>query len=288
LKSSLKRLVPHPVPLRCVATLLLASVCFGFAGCQTPQKTFTVERPVRHTVKGTGFAIHSNFPIPNSGPLINELEGLRSSIVQTLQLPKQKDPVAVYLFSDEQSYRRYMHATWPNLPPRRAYFVGTSRELAVYSFHGPKIEEDLRHEFTHGLLHASLNTVPLWLDEGLAEYFEVRGSRVGLPHANHLQHLQTARAEGWNPSLYELEQLADFQTMTQRHYAESWGWMHFMLQSDENGRQALIDYIAELETKTVAAPLMPRLEKACPAYYNSMISHVSNMAQGVALVSHEE
>jgi len=263
------------------------TACLCLAGCRTPQPTFTVERPVRNTVKGDGFAIHSNFPIQRNGSLVQELEGLREAVTQTLQLPKQRDPVAVYLFSDEESYRRYMHTTWPNLPPRRAYFVGTSRELAVYSFHSSKIEEDLRHEFTHGLLHASLNAVPLWLDEGLAEYFEVRGAKVGMPHKGHLQLLQTARAEGWNPSLYQLEQLSDFQTMTQRDYAESWGWVHFMLQGDPAANQILLEYVAELETKTVPSPLMARLEKAVPSYFNDMVAHVSTTAHGVTLVNHE-
>ncbi len=251
-------------------------------------KTYTVERPVRHSTQGDGFVIQSNFPIGRDAPMVKELNELKSAIISTLKLPKQKDPVVVYLFSDEESYRRYMHTTWPNLPPRRAYFVGTSRELAVYSFHSPNVQEDLRHEFTHGLLHASLSTVPLWLDEGLAEYFEVRGSEVGAPHTAHLKHLQAARAEGWNPALYQLEQLADFQKMTQQDYAEAWGWVHFLLENDENGRQALLDYIADLRTKTVAAPFMPRLEEVNPAFYNGMISHVSNAAQRTVLVSHQQ
>lgn len=257
------------------------------AGCRTPQQqTYTAERPVRHSTKGDGFVLQSNFPIGRDAPLVEELNRLRAEVVKTLQLPAQRDSVVVYLFSDEESYRRYMHATWPNLPPRRAYFVGTARELAVYSFQSERVQEDLRHEFTHGLLHASLNSVPLWLDEGLAEYFEVGGSLPGAPHRAHLRYLQKARADGWNPSLYQLEQLSDFQKMTQRDYAEAWGWVHFMLQSDPNARQVLVDYLAELQNKSIPAPFMPRLERVSPGYYNGMISHVSNMAQGIELASH--
>lgn len=256
-------------------------------GCSvTPKRTFTVERPVRHNAQGNGFVIQSNFPIAEDAPLVQELNNLQTEITKTLQLPPQRDPVIVYLFSDEDSYRRYMSATWPNLPPRRAYFVGTSRELAVYSFRSPRVQEDLRHEFTHGLLHSSLKTVPLWLDEGLAEYFEVRGPQTGGPHREHLRQLQNARAEGWNPSLYQLEQLSDFQKMTQRDYAEAWGWIHFMLQNDAAGRQVLVDYLASLKEKEIPAPFMPMLEKASPAYYNGMISHVSNMAHEVTLASY--
>lgn len=231
--------------------------------------------------------IQSNFPIAKNSPLVTELETLRSEIQAMLNLGEQRDAVTVYLFEDEKAYRRYMQTTWPNLPPRRAYFVGTSRELAVYSYRGPKVEEDLRHEFTHGLLHASLNTVPLWLDEGLAEYFEVREGRTGAPHREHLAHLQRARAEGWNPSLQQLEELSDFRKMTQRHYAESWGWVHYMLNSSAAGRQVLINYLAQLQTSEIAPLLLPQLQNSCPGCYSGMITHVTNVSEGVRLAGYE-
>lgn len=253
-------------------------ICILPTGCAIAPRTFVVERPHVHQLKTDAFVIRSNFEISEDAPLVDELTTLKAEITETLSLKKQRDPVVVYLFSDEESYRRYMHATWPNLPPRRAYFVGTSRELAVYSYHSAFVEEDLRHEFTHGLLHASLNTVPLWLDEGLAEYFEVRGREVGLPHAAHVQLLQNLRADGWNPSLYRLEHVTDFEKMTQEDYAEAWGWVHYMLHSDDAARGALIDYIAKLRTRSVAPDFMPELEKASAGYYNAMPAHVSALA----------
>lgn len=269
--------------------LLCCLLSGGTVGCRTaPIRTFSVERPVRHSVGTDHFIIQSDFRIEDDAPLVQELNTLREQITETLQLPAQRDPVVVYLFSDEASYRRYMHTTWPNLPPRRAYFVGTSRELAVYSFQSAQVQEDLRHEFTHGLLHASLNTVPLWLDEGLAEYFEVRGPEPGRPHPGHVRLLQQSRAEGWNPSLYYLEHITDFRKMTQRDYAESWGWVHFMLNGGERTQETLRTYVAELKDKTIAPPLQPRLERAMPTYFNGMISHVAGLAQGITLADHRK
>ncbi|MCA9083599.1 MAG: DUF1570 domain-containing protein [Planctomycetaceae bacterium] len=257
-------------------------------GCRTPPATFSVQRPEQHSVRTAHFVIHSDSPIAHDAPLVTELETIRNQLTECLNLPSQRDEVVVYLFPNEESYRRYMHTTWPTLPARRAYFVGTSRELAVYSFLSPRIQEDLRHEFTHGLLHASLNTVPLWLDEGLAEYFEVAGASPGAPHRSHVRLLQKARAEGWNPSLYHLEHLTDFRKMTQRDYAEAWGWVHFMLHEDEQTRKTLLDYVAELSTKTVAPQLLPRLEASTPNYFNAMVGHVSSLAQGITVASNEE
>lgn len=267
--------------------LIVMAIAACLPGCHLAQKTFVVDRPRSHRMQTEHFEIRSDFPIAAESPLVLELEELQKQITAALQLPKQRDPVVVYLFSDEESYRNYMTTTWPSLPARRAYFVGTSRELAVYSFHSESIQEDLRHEFTHGLLHASLATVPLWLDEGLAEYFEVRSPEIGPPHPGHVRYLRTARANGWNPSLYKLEQLSDFQKMTQQDYAESWGWVHYMLHENDETRKTLINYVAELQTRTVPGKLMPHLEKAAPSYYNGMLSHVSNMSRNIDLASHQ-
>ena len=38
---------------------------------------------------------------------------------------------------------------------------------------GDHLRTDLRHELTHALLHGVLKDVPLWLDEGLAGFFEL-------------------------------------------------------------------------------------------------------------------
>ena len=40
--------------------------------------------------------------------------------------------------------------------------------------------DDLRHEMTHAYLHAVVPNVPLWLDEGLAKYFELPRQQHGL------------------------------------------------------------------------------------------------------------
>ena len=50
----------------------------------------------------------------------------------------------------------------------------------VFAYKSKALPVDVRHEGTHGLLHAALPMVPLWLDEGLAEYFEVPGRQPSL------------------------------------------------------------------------------------------------------------
>jgi len=243
-------------------------------GCRSLPETYEASRPTRHTVKTDAFTVFSDVDLPNDSPVIRELTLVGQQVQDELQLPPQRDSINIYLFPDEAAYRSYMHVTWSHLPPRRAYFVGSSRELAVYSFLGPSVQEDLRHEFTHGLLHSCLETVPLWLDEGLAEYFEVGGATVGLPHRSHLRELQEAAIEGWSPNLYRLELMHDFRDLTQRDYAESWVWVHFLLNGEPAVRQMFLTYISQLQTARVPQRLLNRVEEIVPSWQSELRKHI--------------
>ncbi len=263
----------------------VVAMVFGLSGCQsTPKTTFSTDRPSLHTVSTDHFVINSDVRLETDNVLVKELEALHDQVYDTLRLPEQRDPVNVYLFGDEASYRFYMHTTWRDLPPRRAYFVGTNRELAVYSFLSPQVLEDLRHEFTHGLLHASLQTVPLWLDEGLAEYFEVNSSTPGAAHAGHLHELHLAATENWSPNLYRLETITDFRDLTQRDYAESWAWVHYMLNSSNEGSGVLMGYLDQLRKTRTPRRLLPELEAAVPSFLNDLQAHVARMQGNQAII----
>ena len=119
--------------------------------------------------------------------------------------------------------------------------------------------EDLRHEVAHGYLHAVVPGMPLWLDEGLAEYFEVPRGHGGL-NRPHLELLSDMAAHGqWQPDLARLEQLTNAADMEQIHYAEAWAWVYFLLNSEPRKRELLINYLAELGKHGRSEPLSARL-----------------------------
>ena len=68
---------------------------------------------------------------------------------------------------------------------------------------GDHLRTDLRHELTHALLHSVLKDVPLWLDEGLAGYFELPPENDGV----NPQHLELLRRGPFQPDLARLESL---------------------------------------------------------------------------------
>ena len=246
-------------------------------GCHSAAKNQTVHLPARHSVSAEQLIVLSDFKLGQDHALFQDLIKLREDVAATLNIPLNSEQVTVYLFTNQEDYRNYLDTTYPGLPPRRAYFVGTPKELAVYTFWGERIQEDLRHEFTHGLLHASLKTVPLWLDEGLAEYFEVAGNTPGQVNRDHASRLSTALNNGWKPDMKRLEQLEKVSQMQRVDYQEAWAWVHFMLNSTPETRDTLLEYLAELKTNNSPEELSARLPRDIPGVDQRFVNYVASL-----------
>lgn len=246
-------------------------------GCATPGRTEAVKLPARHQIRTGRLVIRSDFKLDEGDPLVAELHDLRREVRETLNLPEPQRTVAVYLFRDKERYTRYMHAAHPQLPERRAFFIGTPGELAVYAYLGTQVQEDLRHEYTHGLLHASLTEVPLWLDEGLAEYFEVNSTLPGRINQEHARGLAEMSMHGWRPNLDRLEQLEDVAEMQSADYREAWAWVHFLLHESDDGRQLLLDYLAKLETTRDPPSLAAMIKSDLPAPEDRLAAYIGTL-----------
>jgi hypothetical protein len=260
--------------------ILASTVLLG--GCQAIDRP--VALPVRHSVRSDQLLVLSDFRLPKDHELIRELNTLREQVGHTLDLPLQRDPVIVYLFKDENEYRKYMIGAFPKLPPRSAYFVDNGTELAVYTHWGTSVREDLRHEYTHGLLHSVMRKIPLWLDEGLAEYFEVTGPRPGSVNRDYARRLTESLANGWRPNLKRLEALDEAAPMKRADYQESWGWVHFLLNSTPESKQVLLSYLKDLRTPTTPMPISQRLREDVPGFEERFASYIGQLQSSTRTV----
>lgn len=237
----------------------------------------SVRLPSRHTLESKQLIVLSDFTLPENHPLVDDLAEMRNQVSETLHLDLNGDAVKVYLFRDEMEYHKYLQEAHPGLPSRRAYFISSKEELAVYTYWGEKIQEDLRHEYTHGLLHSALVEVPLWLDEGLAEYFEVIGPKAGTINPEYAERLSKAIQNGWEPDLSRLESLERVDQMQRADYREAWAWVHFMLHHTPDTRQVLLSYVEELKANRKPEHLSLRLKKDLPRYKDRFLSYVSTL-----------
>ncbi len=220
------------------------------------------------------FIFQAKFSLAEYGPMFAELPELQRELSRTLAIPPAKDPVYVYLFSDADEYRAYTRRHFPQVPYRPALFVLEGGSPGVYTYRKPELEIDVRHECTHALLHSALPVVPLWLDEGLAKYFEAPASRRAFdhPYFDDLKWKWSLRL-GMVRSIESLEQRNDLAEMDAADYRFSWAWVHFMLHGPEPAHRALVDYLACYQQWAPAGNLSVRLADAVPNPTEQMIQH---------------
>ncbi len=151
-------------------------------------------------------------------------------------------PIQIILFRDEDSYLRYLASTIPQSQQRKAIFYRNGDVYQVYAYRSRTLTTDLRHEVTHAILHQHLPFLPLWIDEGLAEYLEEPESeRSGSSRT------KTARWKarlGWAPSLQSLESIPSAESMDADEYRDSWAMTCLLLNESDASRKALRDYLA--------------------------------------------
>jgi len=258
---------------------LLFGVLLGVAlcGCRSIRTVQQPTTPFAHRLVREQLVLHSDFPLPERHRLIDELAAQRELLSEKLHLAATDEPIHVFLFADDANYYDFLARRFPGFPSRRAIFVETDVQLAVYAHWGDHVAEDLRHEVCHGYLHAAVPHLPLWLDEGLAEYFEVgRGQHgVNRPHVE-LLHQQHAAGQ-WQPDLARLEGLTSAADMTQQDYAEAWAWVHFLLESGDDKSQLLTDYLANLQQGVSDRSLSARLAKRLASPELALVEHLESL-----------
>ena len=195
-----------------------------------------------------------------------------------LGLATSNEPIHVYLFEDGDRYRAFIHKQFPHFPDRRAFFVETDTQLAVYAQWGEHVAVDLRHEVTHGYLHSMLPNLPLWLDEGLAEYFEMPRGQHGYHRVNIDDLMQASAGGHWHPDIRRLEAIKSVAEMGRTEYAEAWAWVHLLLETAPARQELLHNYLIRLRRDAVAEPLSVHLRQVGLDDPQLILDHVRELA----------
>jgi len=234
--------------------------------------------PDRNTLVREPLVIHADFPLATHHRLFDELISQRADLCSRLTLPCSDEPIHVYLFESPERFAGFIKLHYPQFPDRRAFFVETDAKLSVFAQWGDRMAVDLRHEATHGYLHAVVPNVPQWLDEGIAKFYEVPRSQRGLNHPLLDRFLAKVDQEHWRPDLRRLEQFPADYNMTQDDYAEAWAWTHWLVESRPERLGLLRAYLADLRRGDgTAPPISTRLTQAESQPTAAMIEHVRRL-----------
>ena len=218
------------------------------------------------------FVCQASFPLAEGESVLAELKGLESELIRTLGIDPAREPIYIYLFSNEMAHWAYVAKHFPGVPWRRALFVREGGLAGVYAYRHKQLDVDLRHECTHAVLHASLPYVPLWLDEGLAKYFEVPEDQRAFDHP-YFGDLRWNLRVGMIQNIDALESRREITDMGASEYRDAWAWVHFMFHGPTGGHAALVQYLADVRRGAMAGRLSERLAGSVPDPPAQMVEH---------------
>lgn len=218
----------------------------------------------------------ADFPIRQSDSIVKDVELLQGDLSRYLAIPQAREKIELCLFRSQETYIDFLKKEFRDAPlDRRALYVKKGRGVLLVQL-GNNFEIDLRHEMTHAIMHASLKDVPIWLDEGLAKYFELSPGQRAFDN----QYLKTIRRNvkfGVVPNLSKLEKLRTIDDMGEKEYRDSWAWTHYLIHRSPQTHLLLAEYLKSLGNQNLDPRNLPKIEpllvKLNSDYRNDFIEH---------------
>ncbi len=197
-------------------------------------------------VRSPNFILFGNATPGAVETIATDLERLRAALAQInpgLKLTSPY-PTTIYVFKDGASFSPFQLLYNGRSAEVSGYFL--SRSFANYVAIGARPRGDDRaliyHEYLHYLLRNNYPELPLWLNEGLAEYystFEVgRGeAKLGLPLETHVAWLRLHPPMPMAKLLALDSSSAEYNEADRRggFYAQAWALTHYLM-SGRGGR----------------------------------------------------
>lgn len=260
-----------PLLIACLSVALLGFATTILAADPQPVARWPAER------RAGPFHFHADFPLEPDAKLLDSLAHLQSDVESLLKIRTGREPIHLLLFRERSVYNAYVQIYFPKVPKRPALFIKAARGPGmVFAVRkNANFAIDLRHEATHALLHSALPVVPLWLDEGLAEYFEEPRATRQFHHPSLLQVRWGVRL-GMSKSIEKLEAVQSLRQMQGVEYRYSWAWAHFLLQGPPEVRRELIAYLHDLEAERIPGILSKRLRLRLPDLNRRFARHFQN------------
>ncbi len=190
-----------------------------------------------------------------------DLERLRDALSQlspglTLSSPT---PTYIFVFKDAPSFQAYQRTYNGKPVDSGGYFLG--RQLANYvAINGDQHGDEraiIYHEYLHYLMHTNFAALPLWLNEGLAEYYSTfqvarDEARIGLPIPEHILWLRQHALIPFATLFAVTDKSPEYNETDRRggFYAESWALVHYMISGNPERRRQASEYLRLVQAGT--------------------------------------
>jgi tetratricopeptide (TPR) repeat protein len=234
------------------AALAALSLCGAAFGAGDPNQGWI-------EVRSPHFVVSSNAGEKEARRIADQFEQIRAlfhSAFPNLRVDPAQ-PVLILAAKNENTMKMLLPEDWEvkgHVRPAGLYQQGEDKHYVILRLdsEGTNPFHALYHEYTHALLHLNFTGLPLWLDEGLAEFYGnsqlgEKESRVGTIDNTHLYILGQNKllpietllnVEHSSPYYNEADRASVF-------YAESWALVHYLtLDPDARQRQLLKNFFA--------------------------------------------
>lgn len=236
------------------AAFLLAAA--GSASIPAASKDVWVE------VRSPNFVVVSNAGEKEARRIADQFEQFREVFHNSfprLRVDLGK-PLIIFAVKNEDSLKLLLPAYWEvkgHAHPAGYYAPGEDRHFVAVrtNIEGDNPYEVVYHEYTHAIMNLNFRDLPVWLGEGLAEFYghstiRDKDVEIGKIAPSHLQALQQNRlipidvlleADAQSPYYNEQDRVSVF-------YAESWAIVHYlMLDPEARKRQLLANFLTAWE-----------------------------------------
>jgi len=214
-------------------------------------------------VRSPHFTVSSNAGEKEARRLANQFEEIRS-VFQTAFTSLRVDfgrPLIIIAVRNEDSLKILLpdyYLTKDRMHPTGMYLPRFDRHFALLrtdvSGSAENPYHSLYHEYTHGIMALNFPAIPIWLNEGLAEFYgntTVDSGEIGISRVSKMQLTVLQRSsfipiqtlmnvDARSPLYNERDRVSMF-------YAESWALVHYlMLDPDARKNQVMVHFLKVL------------------------------------------
>lgn len=194
-------------------------------------------------VKTENFTIFSSANEEIATNIGIKLERLRKTLTLITSVKNVNSPVPtwIYIFQDNKSLKPYLFDLYGKTPNLDGYFITHDEGNYIAISAQDQAMRTILHEYIHFFINNNMPEVPLWFNEGFAEYYstfqsENNSAKIGLPVRTHVEFLQSSSLLPLN-ELFSIGQGSIYyseETTQNIFYAQSWLFVHYLLRG-KNG-----------------------------------------------------
>ncbi len=213
-----------------------------------------------HRIDSPNFIVVGDVSVRELRAIATKFEGFQEVLRRVTPTIANRTPVptVVVVFASDEAFTPFK-PTYQGRPKPIAGFTVPGREMNLIAMVDARDASDrvIFHEYTHAIVANGIARIPLWLNEGLADFYSTfalmddgRRAQIGRPVLEHLRLLNGSvrvpltallKADATSPLYNEDNRLSDF-------YAESWALTHMLLSGQPSRVAELSDYLQRVNS----------------------------------------